>query len=304
MMEKDLRATIQSRHEDFRSRKAQHAFDRLLSAEAQAVDLTGLVVQADQFLGEYPDIGLGSEVRRRRSHYLNRLDEQDIQPARNYSALQPFNFQTRRELYQRYLDRHPGGGVFTDEAETALDNIAATWDRHDFRAIRDQFTTRPGDIPELVARCRAYLTVHPQGRFTSAVAELLRWTERVTVPGEYRVVLRRGDFEHNIAYWLSRGPDLAAEIEVGGVRHGPSPIVKNRYDPDWSYEFPRRIRWKLGDPVVIRVTDYDWFNHVVLTASSDGDPMGMRLLSGEARVGNNYVVFESDFAMPTPPSIE
>ena len=58
--------------------------------------------------------------------------------ARNYSARQPLNFQTRREAYQRYLDRHPGGASAA-EARTAVVTIDADWDRHDFRAVRDHF---------------------------------------------------------------------------------------------------------------------------------------------------------------------
>src|SRR5439155_17512515 len=143
---------------------------------------------------------------------------------------------------------------------------------------------------------------HPHGRFASAAQELLRWSERTAAPGEYKVVLRSGDFEHKIAFWLSRGPDLSVEIEVAGVRYGPSQIVKNRYDPDWDYEFPRPIRWKLGDPVRIRVYDHDyWKRKVVEIASDEGDPLAIRLLSGEAVAGPNRLTFDSDFAVPTLP---
>jgi hypothetical protein len=171
--------------------------------------------------------------------------------------------------------------------------------------VRDQFVNRPGDATDLVARCRSYLAVHPQGRFTAAASDLLRWTERVTVPGEYRVVLRRGEFDRKVARFFSLGPDLSVEVEVAGVRYGPSNIVVNRYAPEWNYEFPRRIRWRLGDPVRIRVTDHDWWDRVVVEiASEDGDALAMRLLSGEAASGKNRLAFESDFALPALPKIE
>ncbi|HKA02295.1 MAG TPA: hypothetical protein VKE70_37545, partial [Candidatus Solibacter sp.] len=215
------------------------------------------------------------------------------------------NFQTRREHYQRYLDRHPTGGAFTKEADTALRTIAADWDRHDFRAMRDHFVAKPGDIPQLVALCRSYLTVHPRGRCTDTATELLRWSERVTAPNEYHVKLRGGDFEHKIAHFFSRGPDLSVEVEVAGVIYGPSNIIKNRYDPDWDYEFPRRIRWKLGDPVIVRVFDHDWRKRQVLEyRSEDGDPLAMRLLSGATWSGRNGITFESDFTMPKLPKVE
>jgi hypothetical protein len=156
-----------------------------------------------------------------------------------------------------------------------------------------------------VARCRSYLAVHAQGQFAEAATDLLRWSERVTAPGEYKVVLRSGSFDRGIARWLSRGPDLSVELEVAGVRYGPSPIVANSYNPEWYYEFSRPVRWKLGDPVRIRVVDHDWKDRVVLDiAAEDGDPLGMRLLTGEIASGAHRLTFESEFALPTLPRIE
>src|SRR5262249_32257908 len=155
---------------------------------------------------------------------------------------------------QRYLDKHPIGGAFTEEATTALRTIDSEWDKHDFRSVRDHFTAKPGDIPELVARCRTYLAVHPRGQFATAATDLLRWSENVTAVGEYRVVLRRGSFDHSLGRFFGRGMDLSVELEVNGVRYGPSSIVDRRFDPQWDFEFPLPIRWKLGDTVRIRVT--------------------------------------------------
>jgi hypothetical protein len=299
-----LRVRLKARRDEQLRRQGQQAFDQLVRSELEGTDLAMLVAQADQFLRDYPETPNEGDVRRRRAAYLHRLDERDIEAARTYSARQPFNFQTRREHYQRYLDKHPNG-AFAAEATTALAAIETDWDKHDFRAIRDQFEAHPSDIPELVTRCRAYEAIHPAGHFTTAATALLRWSERVTTRSEYRVILRSGQFDKHIARWLSRGPSLSVELEVAGVRYGPSTIVANRYDPDWDYEFPRRIRWKLGDPVRIRVTDHKyWSRQVVEIGSEEGDPLAMRLLSGDAWSGPNRITFESDFAMPKLPKIE
>ena len=106
-----------------------------------------------------------------------------------------------------------------------LKNIDADWDKHDFRGVRDHFQTHPGDVKELQLLCRSYLAVHSQGRFRDAAHDLLRWTERVTQPGEYRVVLKSGNFDRKVAHFMSRGPSLSVEIEVNGIRYGPSNIV-------------------------------------------------------------------------------
>jgi hypothetical protein len=299
-----LRSALKARHDDEMARRADRAFDELLAGEQQTAELLALVEQADRFLSRYAGTPHEAEVRRKRDAYLARLDERVIEVARVYSAKNPLNFQTRREHYQRYLDRYPSGAAAA-EARTALKTIESEWDKHDFRAVRDHFLAKPADVPEFVARCRTYLAVHPQGRFASSAAELLRWSERITAPGEYRVVLKNGHFEKKIARFFSRGPDLSVELEVNGARYGPSTFYKNQYDPEWEYEYPRRIRWKLGDPVVIRIIDNDWRTRVVLEHSSaDDDALALRLLTGDVWIGGNRVSFESDFAMPILPLIE
>jgi hypothetical protein len=299
-----VRSTIAARRGEDLSRRAQRAYDDLLGVESRTSDLPALAEQADRFLNEFAGAPQESDVRRRRDGYLGRMDERVIEVARAYSAKNPLNFQTRREHYQRYLDKYPTGAA-AEEATTALRAISREWDKHDFRTVRDHFQTKPGEIPELVARCRAYLAVHPQGQFIAAATELLRWSERVTAPGEYKVTLRNGQFERKIARLLSRGPDLSVEIEVAGVKHGPSSFYKNRYEPVWDYDYPRRIRWKLGDAVTIRVIDNDWRKRVVIELrSADGDPLALRMLTGEIWSGNNCLTFESDFHMPVLPNIE
>lgn len=300
---KNLRHAIKTRRDEQLQLKAQRAYDELISSEPRTTDVSQLLAQADRFLREHGGTAHESDVRRRREAYLTRLDDRDIEFARSYSTQHPLNFATRREAYQRYLDRHPGGTA-TTEARTAVQTIDAEWDKHDFRAVRDHYLTRPGDVPELVARCRAYLAAHPRGRFQESAQELLRWTEKITAANDYKVTLRNGRFDRKIGAWLRRGPDLSVEIEVAGARYGPSNIVVNSFTPEWAFEFPQPIRWKLGDPVRILVLDHDWSKRVVLELSSGDDPMGMNYLSGEVWQNNNVVTFESNFRLPKVPVIE
>jgi hypothetical protein len=288
---------------DHRAARAQQALDDLATAEAKAEGLEALLGRTDQFLRDFAGTAAEADVRRRRDVYLRRLDERSFEDARDYSARQPLNFPGRRERYRHYLDRHPDG-AFAGEARAALTVVADQWDRHDFRRLRDHYETKPADAAGLATTCRAYLGAHPAGRFTAAAGDLLRWTERVTAPGEYRVTLRNGHLDPKLARWLSRGPDVSVELEVAGVRYGPSGIARNTYDPQWDYEFPRRVRWKLGDPVRIRVVDHDYAERVVLDLVENEDPLAMRLLAGDVTAGDNRLTFESDFTVPMLPQVD
>ncbi|HEV3118824.1 MAG TPA: hypothetical protein VGY58_17365 [Gemmataceae bacterium] len=284
--------------------RARQAYDELLRAAAESQDVELLVGKCDAFLRAWSGADDEPDVRRRRDAYLRRIEERDIEEARDYSRRHPLGFKIGVEHYRHYLDRYPAG-LFADEARSALRSLEEAWDKQDFREVRDFYLAEPGQIEEIVQRCRAYQTAHPDGRFKSAAGDLLRWTERVSTPGEYRIVLRKGHFEKKIAHFFSRGPDLSVELEVGGARYGPSNIVVNSYDPEWNYEFPRRIRWKRGDPVRIRVSDHDYWDRVVVDiSSSEGDPLAIGILAGDAWCGKNCITFESDFTWPALPKIE
>lgn len=299
-----LHSKLLTRRDEEQARRAQRAYDDLLHAEGQGHDLAILLIQADRFLRDFAGSAPESDVRHRRDAYLLRIDERDIEVARQYSSANPLNFQTRREHYQRYLDRHPFG-AFVQEAEAALQAIESDWDKQDFRLVRDHYHARAGDIPELTARCRSYLAAHPRGRYAESARDLLRWSEQVTMTCGYKVTLRRGHFERGVGHWLSRGPDLSVEIEVAGVRHGPSTIIANSHDPEWNYEFPRPVQWKLGDPVRIRVKDHDYRDRIVLDLVSDeSDPLAINFLGNVVHAGGHRLIFESDFPLPVLPQIE
>jgi hypothetical protein len=296
-------AQLQREEHERREKKAESAL-RELERLARSAPLEGQIERVDRFLREHDGTEAARAGQKLRLATLRSLDDRDFETAREYSAQNPLNFLTRRRHYQQYLERHPEGARAT-QARAAVLSIAEEWDRHDFRAVRDHFRDKPGDLKELRALCQTYLAAHPEGKFVSSARELVRWSERIEGVGEYKVVLRSGSFEHKIAATFSRGPCLSVEIEVAGVRYGPSNIVARRYDPDWSFEFPRRIRWKAGDSVRIVVTDnWYWKRKVAERSSEDEDRLALRLLSGEVEVGNGRLVFESDFSVPTLPEVD
>jgi hypothetical protein len=298
-----LQENVQARRQSQLNRRADRAFDEFLSAEGNKTDLPALRDRADRFLKEFAGTPHEAEVRKRRDAIRSRLEDNELHTARTYSVEHPLNFQTRTDYYMDYLSNHPNGAL-RSEADAALRTIDRDWDKHDFRQVRDQYTSHPEKLDELTKRCQFYLAIHPEGQFASSAKELLRWCEQVGDVREYRVVLKNGKFDRRTAFWLSRGPDLSVEIEVGGIRYGPSPIIANRYDPEWNYEFPRKIRWKIGDPVRIRVYDHDYWKHLVVYVSSDDDPLAINLLSDIVDTGKNALTFESDYRMPKLPRIE
>jgi len=294
---------LQQRRQAERERRAREGLGELTRLETRS-GLPELLQKAERLLQEHAGTSQVPEIRRRLEFYLRRLDERDIETARAYSARQPFNFHSRREHFLRYLEHHPAG-AFVKEATTALPAIDIEWDRHDFRAVRDLFQSKPGELKELETRCRSYLTAHPTGRFREDAVRLLRWSEKVAGAGEYKVVLKNGAVDSAKGATVSRGMNLSVELEVNGVIYGPSPKAPRGAEATWDYEFPRLIQWKLGDRVRIRVIDnYYWRRQVAEFVSEEGDPLALRMLSGTICSGKNRLLFESDFNMPVLPKIE
>src|SRR5262245_21640017 len=139
-----IQTVVQARHEEHLNRQARAAHDELVRAEGQGQTLTALLAQADRYLKDFPGSTHEDDVRRRRAAIALRLEERDYEPARELTARQPLAFQARRERYLGYLERHPNG-TFAKEAAAALKTLAGDWDRHDFRAVRDHFTSKPGE---------------------------------------------------------------------------------------------------------------------------------------------------------------
>ncbi len=285
-------------------RSAQAGLDSLLAAEQTLTDPAEFARLAKGLVQKHGSSSLARSCRRRRDGYYRRAEEREMELARAVAASDPFDFPARLRPYQQYLDHHPLG-CFVSEARQALETIEQEWDKHDFRLVRDHYVHAPGQVKELTSLCQAYLAKHPNGLYRSYAGDLSRWAERVCMPGEYRVTLQQGVIERRLARWFSRGPDVSVLLEVGGVRHGPSNITVNSYTPQWNYEFPRRVRWQLGDPIRIVVTDHDyWDRDIIEVVSSDGDPLAAAHLNDEIAVGGSRLQFSTDFTMPALPTIE
>jgi GTPase SAR1 family protein len=309
-----LRADTAKKVQALREREGQEALDGLIKSEhlsptrkggeGARKHLEGLVVQADRVLEEFADIAVSAKVHALRAAYIHRIDEHDFESARAYSSSSPDNFATRRERYQEYLSRHPQG-AFASQARAAIPEIETAWDKHDFRSIRDLYVKKAHEFEELTARCTRYLAVHDKGRYRDSAKELIAWAGRVNQPREYTVTVVEGDFPLNIGRWFTKGPKLTVEIEVNGVKHGPTNIVKNNYDPKWNYTFPRRVTWKPGDSVRIIVRDHNYSTKSIVDyVSSESDRLAMKLLSEKFELEDKKVWFESDFKMPKVPDID
>src|SRR5262249_23757344 len=127
----ELAQTITDQYDQLRNEKAQRALTELDAAE-KAGDLDAMVAQALHFLKEHGRTPPESSVRTRLEGYLKRLDERDFEDASTYSVRSAFHFQTRKDKYLRYLEKHPEGR----HAQEALQEVARVeeeWDRHDFR---------------------------------------------------------------------------------------------------------------------------------------------------------------------------
>jgi hypothetical protein len=278
--------------------------DLIRSERLPNADFRDLIEHAQQFLAEHAQSDWRGEVEERLQGYVARLDERDIERARLYSRQYPNHFATRIERFQDYLKAHQAGGRFISEATEAKDRVLREWDTYTYRQAYDHLVAHPDDVAEVARRLRDYQRVHPDGRYTRDAQAYLDWWDKVSVAGEYRVTLRRGEVDPDAGKYLGGGgPDLGVVLEVAGAVYGPSPVVPNTHRPIWDYTFPRPIRWKLGDPVTIRIIDYDWSDSVVAVLNTrKGDPLAIRNLSGTikpAKGGKTTLVFASDFRMPT-----
>jgi hypothetical protein len=279
--------------------------DDLISSESlPGAAISDLIDKARQFLADHPESDYRTEVQGRLDDYVRKLDERDIERSREYSRRYPTNFATRIERFQEYLKSHQAGGHFLSEAMEARDRITYEWDTYAYRQAYDHNLVHPDDVAEVARRLRDYLRDHPDGRFAADARGYLDWWDKISVPGEYRVTLRRGEVERSVGKYFSGGaPDLGVVVEVAGVAHGPSPVIRDTHRPIWEHTFPRPITWKLGDPITIRIIDYDWSASEVYTLTSrQGDPLAMRMLSGTIRPskgGATRLVFSSEFTVPT-----
>jgi len=282
----------------------QFVDDLIRSESLPTVSLSDQIDRARRFLAEHPESTAREEVQTRLEMYLHRLDEHDIDHARDYSRQNPTRFAVRIERYQDYLTAHQAGGRFVSEAIEAKDRVLREWDSYAYRQAFDHAIAHPEDVAEVARRLRDYLRDHPEGQFAADAQHYLEWWDKISVPGHYRVTLRRGEVEPKVGKYFAGGaPDLGVVIEVAGAVYGPSPVIRDSYRPVWDHTFPQPITWKLGDPITIRIIDYDWSaSEVYVLNSRHGDPLAMRALSGTitpTKGGKTSLVFASDFQIPT-----
>jgi GTPase SAR1 family protein len=281
--------------------------DDLIRAESLPnASLTDQIERARQFLAEHPDSPARADVQSRLEIYSRRLDERDIEQAREFSLRYPTQFAARIERYQEYLKTHQGGGRFISEAMEAKDHVLREWDGYAYRQAYEYALAHPDDVAEIARHLRDYLRDQPEGRYAAIAEHYLRWWDKVSVPGQYHVTLRRGAVEPAVGKYFAGGaPDLGVVIDVAGTAYGPSPVIRDSRRPIWDYMFPRPITWKLGDPITVRIIDYDWSaTDVYVLHSQEGDALAMRLLSGTikpAKGGATTLVFASDFEVPSLP---
>ena len=101
------------------------------------------------------------EVNSRLEMYLKRLDEHDIDEARDFSRKNPTRFASRIERFQHYLKNHETGGRFVSEAIEAKDRILGEWDVYAYRQAFDHAMAHPDDVAEVAQRLRDYLATMP-----------------------------------------------------------------------------------------------------------------------------------------------
>lgn len=299
-----LIGTVEKGVSNKRDREDKQAFDALIRrADQPGTSLRDLIEAAESFLTERPESRYRAEVQALSVDFARRLDESDIEKAREFSKAQPTNFATRRQRYNDYLDKHKTGGRFIAEAHSALDAIDRERDDYLYRQAYDHYAAHPEDVQAVAQKLQTYLTAIPDGRHISDAKRFVAWWEKASTTSEYQVVLRRGEVESGVGKYLSGGaPDLSVEVYAGGVKYGPSSIVVDSYKPIWNWDFPKPIRWKYGEPISIRIVDNDWSASSVFTfKTADGDKLAMKMLSGTLRPskgGKTMLVFSSDFAIP------
>jgi Double-GTPase 2 len=298
-----LRTRVDSR---VANRERQVIDDLIRSSRLPNANLPDLIEQARQFLVEHPESRFRPEVDRLLDEFVKNLDDRDVEKAREFSRRSPTEFAKRIDRYSEYLKAHAKGGRYISEATEAKDRILRAWDTDTYRRAYDHLTAHPNDVGEVARQLRDYLAQHPEGLRVAEAKRYLEWWDKVSVVNDYRVTLRRGTFDAKLGSTFGGAPDLGITVEVAGVAYGPSPVIRNNYSPIWDYTFSRPIRWKLGDPVTVKVVDHGYWSDatVVVLNSKKGDPLAIRMLSETIKPtkgGTTTIVFASDFKIPELP---
>lgn len=160
-----------------------------LAARMPKADMHDVLRQARLFLDQNPDTGLRADLEGLVTDVTGRIDDRDIETARDYTRKYPTNFSTRLERYQDYLKSHASGGKYLSEAMEAKSVILKDWDLHAYRQAYDHMVSHPDDINEVARLLRDYLRDHADGRFAKPSGEFIAWWDKVHQPQTYKVTL-------------------------------------------------------------------------------------------------------------------
>ena len=287
-------------------RERQVVDDLIRSSTLPNVNYLDLIEQARGFLAEHPQSRYRGEVDHLLDEFVKTLDDRDIEKARSFSKANPTDFARRMERYSDYLKAHKNGGRYISVANQAKDQILRDWDNDTYRRAYNHLVAHPNDIAEVARLFHDYSIQHPEGRRIIEVKKYLEWWDKVSATHDYRVTLRSGTFESRFGSTFGGAPDLGVVIEVAGVSYGPTPVIRNNYKPIWDHTFTKPIRWKLGDPVAIKVIDHGyWSDETIIRLNSEpGDPLAIRNISHTIHAnkgGGTTLVFASDFKIPELP---
>lgn len=304
----ELSNLIRKELDEQASRRDREVVDSwLVDARLPDPDYLDLIERARTFLEARPESHRAGEVRLLIDDWVSRLDRRDFDRAAAFESDSPrqgFDEQIRR--YREYLRDHSDGGVHVEQAKDAIHRIEKRRDEYLYRQAFDHWTAHPRDLAEVARRLRDYLESNPEGRYVNASASFLDHWEELKQPNNYQVTLVRGKVDPGVTKTLAGGaPDLGVVVWVGGEKYGPSPVIPNSTEPVWNYTFPKPVRWKIGDDVVIQLVDHDWSDSIVATLRSGDDPFAMRVLTGIVRPSRTKglvtIEFKSDFELPRLP---
>ena len=203
--------------------------------------------------------------------------------------------------------RHQAGGRFISEAIEARDRILREWDTYAYRQAYDHCVAHPDDVAEVARRLRDYLRDHPDGRYRRATPRhYLDWWDKVSVPGDYRVTLRRGEVEPDGRQVPLRRRPRPRRRHRGRPAsiYGPSPVVRDTHRPIWDYTFPRPDPLEAGRPGHhpdhrLRLVRHRGLHPQQPPGRPPGHAASSPAPSSRAKGGATTLVFASDFAMPT-----
>ena len=241
-------------------------------------DLRDLIDQARQFLAEHPESRLAGRGRApaRRLRQDRSTTATSTGPASTRSSTRP-NFATRIERYRTTSRPTPGGGRYISEATEAKDRVLREWDTYTYRQAYDHLAAHPDDVAEVARRLRDYLHDHRDGRYARdaqalprLVGQGLRPRRLPRDPPPRRGRARASASTSAAAPRPRRRRSRSAASPTAPRRSSATPTGRSGTTPS-----PGPIRWKLGDPVTIRVVDYDWSDStVVILNSPQGRPPG------------------------------